>query len=1028
MYTVARSIGWLTVFAVAGTLFAADTPNKSDELAAPFSFFLASSDVVGFKDCPEGFQLVNDGTLISSFGRFTITAGDPPRPLDVRVKTLYRDCLPIFEYGAERDGIRYDFRTWGAPAELDPRADLVAFVQVTMRNVRSVAAEAGLRAEFLPATEPDKRVRPCTPWYRDRFMDAAAFADASKTRVEKGETWIGEHIVFVGDNRARADASGAAVTYHAEIAPGAQETFTFRVPYVPIAADRKEALIALRSAKPDETFRAVERFWEERSAAGARLELPEAKPADAARAGLCYLLCARDVDETGRRFTQKVNEFQYDDFYPRDSAYMIRAYEMYGWLDIARETLESYLVRDAAGAVEKFLRMPQHPDDWGQSLWTLGAYYRTTGDTAFAREVLPGIAPHLDDFEKSIQGDPLGLWPVAPPYDNELIDGHYTGHNFWAVLGLSEAQNLALAAGDKPLAERAQKLLDGFLPVLMKRLEKLTAETGGYIPPGLDDPSKGFDWENATGGLYPFGVLAANHPWVAATVDTAREYKWREGISTWGPNGWLIKQQTLAGGDPNPGTMHHYQTFNVLEQMLAMGRQRDVIEDLYSILAHTSSTHAGFELGMDPWGDRDPGGNFPPHGWYAARYWEFLRNMLVREEGEVLHLASALSPQWVRPGDVIRFLNAPTYFGPVSLTIASREDGADVQLDAQWRTPPQKVVLHVPWFVSVESAKVNGKAAEVLAGGMVVLSDARKSGSPPAGSAGASPSRCSLVWRWRERPDLSYRRAVDWWLSKAYDARPETDRNFLFPRPARPKLAEPRRMFTDVFTVRLLNASPAAEVRYTLDGSEPTAKSAEYQGPFEIRETTTLKAIELWPDGRTSVPLAVTLRRAECRPADVSLDQAEELTPGLRVSVWDGDYEVVPDFTKTDPQKVGVAKSFDLAATGREHGYAACFSGFIRIPKDGVYAFTVGSDDGSRLWIGDELVVDNDTPHPYAEVTGEIALRAGFHPIKVGYFEIGGASYLRAFYEGPDLPRQIVPPEALYQTRLRPRAQPESKS
>jgi hypothetical protein len=78
-----------------------------------------------------------------------------------------------------------------------------------------------------------------------------------------------------------------------------------------------------------------------------------------------------------------------------------------------------------------------------------------------------------------------------------------------------------------------------------------------------------------------------------------------------------------------------------------------------------------------------------------------------------------------------------------------------------------------------------------------------------------------------------------------------------------------------------------------------------------------------------------------------------------------------------------------------------------------VYTFTVNSDDGSRLFIADVQVVDNDGSHSATEVTGDIALQKGKHPFRLLYFEDVGGERLTVQYEGPGVPRQAVPARAI---------------
>lgn len=114
--------------------------------------------------------------------------------------------------------------------------------------------------------------------------------------------------------------------------------------------------------------------------------------------------------------------------------------------------------------------------------------------------------------------------------------------------------------------------------------------------------------------------------------------------------------------------LHHYltikNTFTEVVRDTPEGQQQ-AVRELYALLMHTSSTHAGFEFVILPWGDRNFEGNLAPHGWFSAELRTLMRNIMVREEGDDLHLLSVLSPEWIGAGKTIAATQVPTYFGPV---------------------------------------------------------------------------------------------------------------------------------------------------------------------------------------------------------------------------------------------------------------------------------------------------------------------------------------------------------------------------
>lgn len=143
--------------------------------------------------------------------------------------------------------------------------------------------------------------------------------------------------------------------------------------------------------------------------------------------------------------------------------------------------------------------------------------------------------------------------------------------------------------------------------------------------------------------------------------------------------------------------------------------------------------------------------------------------------------------------------------------------------------------------------------------------------------------------------------------------------------------------------------------------------------------------------------------------------QIDGLQPGLRVARYEGQWQRLPDFDMLEPVESGITKASPrtLDDMERDH-YGQRYSGFLKIPADGVYFFSTTSDDGSRLWVGERLLVDNDGAHAAQTVSGMARLRPGIYPLRVDFFEAGGEQTLRVRVETPAGKRSELPADWLF--------------
>ncbi len=59
----------------------------------------------------------------------------------------------------------------------------------------------------------------------------------------------------------------------------------------------------------------------------------------------------------------------------------------------------------------------------------------------------------------------------------------------------------------------------------------------------------------------------------------------------------------------------------------------------------------------------------------------------------------------------------------------------------------------------------------------------------------------------------------------------------------------------------------------------------------------------------------------------------------------------------------------------------------VNVPKNGIYEFSLASDDGSILWIDGAEIINNDGLHEVTTRTAKIYLEAGQHNFRVAYYQ-----------------------------------------
>ena len=136
--------------------------------------------------------------------------------------------------------------------------------------------------------------------------------------------------------------------------------------------------------------------------------------------------------------------------------------------------------------------------------------------------------------------------------------------------------------------------------------------------------------------------------------------------------------------------------------------------------------------------------------------------------------------------------------------------------------------------------------------------------------------------------------------------------------------------------------------------------------------------------------------------------------PGVAYTYYEGKFKSTADVLKAKPVKEGTFRNFSIKEAAADDHFGYQFRSQINIPEKGVYKFHIYSDDGARLFIDGQEVIDNDGSHSAGEATGKVALEKGFHEIRVIYFEDYMGQALEIGITGKNLPKQVLPDEMLF--------------
>ena len=406
----------------------------------------------------------------------------------------------------------------------------------------------------------------------------------------------------------------------------------------------------------------------------------------------------------------------YDGFWYRDGSYIVVALDSAGHNEEAEKSLRLFWMSTLQGNMKTQGQEPcgawSRPlgewDGQGQALWALVRHYEITGDKDWLEKIYPSVrrgarwireatAQTMVIGEDGVKPIYYGLLPVG---EGEAIGhGYIYYHNFWAVLGLRKALVASEALGEEADHTWIRECYEEFGANLRRSVQQAYHQSAEqpFLPGDPYNPN--LDIWGSIAALYPCEFLQPHDPMMTTTLQRMERHS-KEDLYTF-----------VVGPDKDK-RMWTYMTVDWAMCYMLRDESSKFQRLFNGYVEHASPTNGWVESILV---DSRQGGGDMPQGWAAADYVLLLRQALVWEMENKLHLCWGMSPDWLSENREIMVNNAPTLFGTLTFQLKRSSSSSLVfhytlQAHAN-QAKPEEIILHIPPQLAknLRSIEINAK-------------------------------------------------------------------------------------------------------------------------------------------------------------------------------------------------------------------------------------------------------------------------------------------------------------------------------